>query len=340
MIENLNNFEQRKKDHIHHALNIENQTSHLNNFDKISLVHEALPDLNYQDIEIASKRFGKIVQKPFFISSMTAGHKDAARINHNFLAACSKYSWAMGVGSQRRELMDENAALEWQTLRTKFSGVQLFANIGIAQLITCSLAKIKALVDNIQACGIIIHLNALQECIQPEGTPNFKGAELALEKLITTCEVPVIVKETGCGFSYNTLKRLNNLGVAAVDVSGAGGTHWGRIETSRSKDKLGKCFANWGIDTVSCLRSAAKLKPTYEIWGSGGIRSGLDAAKAIALGASSIGFAKIFLAAGLEKDETAVCSIMRNIEQELTTAMFCSNSSNLSELRGKISDEY
>ena len=340
MSDDYSQFEKRKQDHIELALLNSNQASELNAFDKVSLIHEALPDVNFDEISIASKRFGCPVAKPFMVSSMTAGHRDSVDINRNLMAACAKSGWAMGVGSQRRELTDKDAAYEWQALRHDFKDVCLFSNLGIAQLITTPLSHIQRLTDVLQAKALIIHCNPLQECIQPEGTPTYRGSWQVLADLVEALPLPVVLKETGCGFSHATLSRLNKRGVAAVDVSGLGGTHWGRIEGHRAigepmRHRASETFRNWGIDTVQSVCDAYSLKPTFEIWGSGGVRHGLDAAKLFALGATTVGFAKPMLKAalGFAKD---VEGVMNTIEYELKVAMFCTGCSVLGDLKEKL----
>jgi isopentenyl-diphosphate delta-isomerase len=332
-------FEQRKRDHIQLALMPANQSSELNSFDQFSLIHEALPDINFNEITINSSRFNKPVETPFIVSSMTAGHSNATPINHRLIEACSQSGWAMGVGSQRRELTDKTASFEWDALRRTFPKVRLFSNLGIAQLINTPISAIQQLIDALQAEAIIIHCNPLQEIIQPEGTPDFKGCWDAIERLINTLPIPIVIKETGCGFSKNTLIRLNNLGVAAVDVSGLGGTHWGRIEGHRAiPDSIlhhtANTFRNWGINTLESVKNASAINPSFEIWGSGGVRNGLDAAKLFALGATTVGFAKPMLEAALESTDL-VLNKMAIIEYELKTAMFCTGSLILSDLKEK-----
>ncbi|MDI9819878.1 MULTISPECIES: type 2 isopentenyl-diphosphate Delta-isomerase [unclassified Legionella] len=339
MQDNYNEFEKRKQDHIELALMECNQSSELNTLDAISLVHDALPDIDFHEIKIHSQRFGRVISKPFLVSSMTAGHRDAVNINRNLIEACAASEWAMGVGSQRRELTDSQASYEWKLLRQDFPRAKLFSNLGIAQLITTPLNQVQRLVDSLQAEALIIHCNPLQEAIQPEGTPQFKGCWEALAQLVENLVVPVVVKETGCGFALSTLKRLNDIGVAAVDVSGVGGTHWGRIEGHRAKEgsikqKTAVTFRNWGINTVQSVQNAVSFMPAFEIWGSGGVRHGLDAAKLFALGTSSVGFAKPMLDAALQ-DSQQVYDLMTTIEYELKVAMFCTGSRVLSELKEK-----
>lgn len=340
MTQDYSQFEQRKQDHIQLALMPANQTSEFNPFDRVSLLHEALPDSNFADISLNSHRFNRPVPKPFIVSSMTAGHKHAASINRSLLSACSQSGWAMGVGSQRRELTDIDASGEWSPLRRDFPEVSLFSNLGIAQIIITPLSKVQRLIDSLQAEALIIHCNPLQESIQPEGTPEFKGCWTHLEQLTAKLKVPIVIKETGCGFSKKTLRRLNDIGIAAVDTSGMGGTHWGRIEGHRAihdkiKHQTADTFRNWGIDTVQSIINAVTIQPKFEIWGSGGVRHGLDAAKLFALGATTVGFAKIMLEAAVQSQEE-VLSRMEIIEYELKTAMFCTGSEVISDLREKI----
>jgi isopentenyl-diphosphate Delta-isomerase len=339
MVDDYRQFEQRKQDHIELALMQVNQADELNALDGVVLIHEALPDLDFDEIILTSVRLKKEVKKPFIIGSMTAGHRDAEKINQHLVEACAAQGWAMGVGSQRRELTDKQAAFAWQPLRKAYPNVDLFSNVGIAQLISTPLSAIQALTDALHAEALIIHCNPLQECIQPEGTPFFKGCWDALAALVKALPLPVIVKETGCGFSPKTLARLNDIGVAAVDVSGLGGTHWGRIEGHRAvdsplKQQAATTFRNWGINTVQSVCDARTYAPNLEVWGSGGVRHGLDAAKLLALGASTISFAKPMLQAALDST-AAVIAVMDAIEYELKVAMFCTGSQSLGFLKEK-----
>ncbi len=330
-------FEQRKQDHISLALLQENQATEAHGFDAIELVHEALPDLNFDELSLKSKRLGQEVVSPFMVASMTAGHQRGVAINDHLMSACAITGWAMGVGSQRRELSDETAAEEWRVLRKKYPDVCMYSNIGIAQIIATPIAHLQRLTETLDAAGLIVHCNPLQECIQPEGTPQFKGCWDALAHLVRVFKLPIIVKETGCGFSKETLARLNDLGIAAVDVSGLGGTHWGRIEGQRApgfRQKVSTTFRNWGIDTVRAVCSASDLNPTFEIWGSGGVRHGLDAAKLFALGAHTVAFAKPMLEAAIDSSD-AVVEAMRLIEYELKVAMFCTGSRVVDDLKEK-----
>lgn len=333
-------FEKRKQDHIELALMQANQAYELNGLDAVQLVHEALPDLDFNALDISSTRLGIRVDKPLMVASMTAGHDKAEGVNRHLMAACAQTGWAMGVGSQRRELTDPNASLAWKPLRAAYPEIELYGNLGIAQLITTPLESILRLTEALDARALMIHCNPLQECIQPEGTPQFQGCWDALEALVKNINLPVIVKETGCGFSQSSLRRLHNIGVAAVDVSGLGGTHWGRIEGHRAehepmRQQAAQTFRNWGIDTAQSVRDGKNIASDFEVWGSGGVRHGLDAAKLLALGASTVGFAKPMLKAAMESADDVV-RVMETIEYELRVALFCTGSHNLNELKEKV----
>lgn len=337
--EPVGQFENRKRDHIRLSLSDQNQAIGESGLDRIALIHEALPELDLAQVSLSQTSLKKKHATPFLVSSMTAGHDRSTELNVLLARACEARGWRMGVGSQRRELGDAAAAKEWRDLRKRAPKVALLGNLGLAQLIQSKTSSVEKLVENLEASAMIIHLNALQECLQPEGTPNFRGGLKAIEKLCKTLSVPVIVKETGCGFSRATLKRLKSVGVAAVDVSGLGGTHWGRIEGARNVDasvmfEAAKSLASWGISTVDSVAEAVDLKPKYEIWASGGVRSGLDAAKLLAMGSNTVGFAKPVLEAALNGEE-ALLHRMSVFEYELKTVLFCTGAKNIAELQDK-----
>lgn len=329
------NFEKRKQDHIELAMRPKNQ-SYSSDLERLELIHEAIPDLDFAMIDIAVNSLGRKLSTPFFVSSMTAGHRDAININARLAEAAAATGWAMGVGSQRRELTDDTSALEWKAILKNYPSLELYSNIGIAQVITTELDHIKQLCENLQAKALFIHCNPLQECIQPEGTPQFAGAYQAIEKICKSLEIPVIIKETGCGFSTNTLARLNNMGITAVDVSGFGGTHWGRIEGDRAHNSIQKqtaeSFNNWGISTLASILNTNSLSFKPEIWASGGVRSGLDAAKYLAIGSNRVGIAKPMLEAALTSVENII-ETMQCFEYQLKTALFCTGSSNIQALQ-------
>ena len=330
------NYSQRKQDHISLALKDKNVQGE-NGLSKIRLIHEALPELNLDDISLSASILGQKVSTPFFVSSMTGGFPEASKINFTIAQACARRGWMMGVGSQRKGLEDSQALQEWLDIKNKFPEVLFLGNLGISQLIHTPLKKVETLVQSLGATAMVIHTNALQEALQPEGTPQFQGGIQALKELSAHLSVPVILKETGCGFSYKTLKNLCGLGLKAVDISGYGGTHWGRIEGDRiSSEDIRKqashTYSNWGNSTLDSLLEADQLEnKDFEVWASGGLKTGLDAAKCLALGANAVGFAHIILKQA-QLGEKNLEDQMFLLEHELKIALFCTGSQNISEL--------
>lgn len=330
-------FESRKADHLRLALDPAMEAAGESGFDRVQLPHEALPELNFADVDLSTDFFGYAAASPFFVSSMTAGHQNGEALNLTLARAASARRWPMGLGSQRRELTDSSAKSEWKRLRRLAPNGFFLSNLGLSQLIVTKPAKVLELVEALEAGALIIHTNPVQEALQPEGTPQFKGGLKALEKICKESPVPVVLKETGCGFSKETLKRVANIGLAAIDVSGYGGTHWGRIEGGRAaaaspQRTAAHTFRGWGISTVESLEAAASVKTKAEIWASGGVRSGLDGAKAIAMGARKVGFAKPALEAALQ-GEAALAAWMERIEFELKVALFCTGEETPASLR-------
>ncbi|HWU43379.1 MAG TPA: type 2 isopentenyl-diphosphate Delta-isomerase [Bdellovibrio sp.] len=351
MKESTNQFELRKRDHIRIALDPRSQTDGQSGLDSIQMIHEALPDMDFKEVDISTSFFfsnfsnsansstSQKLSSPIFISSMTAGHEQGQQINEALARLSDRRQILMGVGSQRRELEDANASEEWRRVRKQAPRARLLGNIGITQLIQTPLDKIRRLIEATEALAFFVHVNPLQEALQLEGTPSFKNSLQAIENLVRLAGVPIILKEVGCGFSVETLKRLNNTGIFAVDVSGKGGTHWGRVEGYRSPEEemmyqVAQTFQNWGVSTVQSLLNAKEARGPYEIWASGGVRSGLDVAKLLALGAQKVGVAQPFLQAALQGDE-ALESLLHRLEMELKITMFCTGCRTLQDLQTK-----
>lgn len=330
-------FENRKKDHIRLALSSSTQAEGMSGLSQVRLLHEALPELDFQDINLGCDFFGERSASPLFISSMTAGHTGSLDLNLILARVAERRGWCLGVGSQRRELFDSTAHQEWIRIRKACPDVLLMGNIGLSQIIRTKPSEIQRLVEAMQAVAIFVHTNPLQECLQPEGTPLFKGGYEALEALVKCLGVPVVLKETGCGFSKKTLSRLVGIGLSAVDISGLGGTHWGRIEGARSPrnsvlERAAVTFQNWGSSTVASMLAAHELDTDYAVWASGGVRSGLDAAKLFALGAEKVGLAQPILVAAMNGDEALDFELQR-LEFELKTALFCTGCRSIDELQ-------
>jgi len=243
----------------------------------------------------------------------------------------------MGVGSQRGQIEEKSKAKEWEKIRKSCPDVILLGNLGLAQLIKSSKEQILSLIESLLAQGMIIHLNPLQEVLQKEGTAQFKGGLKALESLAQYSPVPVIVKETGCGFSKKVLDELNHIGLSAVDLSGMGGTHWGRIE-GLSYEKgdsffgIGESFSNWGVSTAQSLYYSQEKPRDYEVWASGGFKTGVEACKALAMGACFVGFGRTILKA-LNEGERALDQVMSRLEYELKVSLFCTGSSCIKDLQ-------
>ena len=338
MCELMKDFEKRKKEHILLSLDETNQASAPFS---LQLRHEALPEINFDEVSLEQTIFQNLTLKtPVFISSMTAGHNDSCAINTRLAQSAQKRGWLMGVGSQRRELEDTDSTYsEWKEIRKKAPHVKLMGNIGLSQVINSSFDSIKKLLESLEAQALIIHTNPLQEALQRNGTPFFKGGLKALENTCKKLSVPVILKEVGCGFSAETLARLDNIGLYAVDVSGRGGTHWGRIEQKRWDSdslsyKVAETFKDWGISTEDSLLACENINSDYKVWASGGIRSGKDIALCLALGSEMVGIAQPMMKAALIS-ETHLEEKMEQIEDELKIALFCTGSQNIKQIQSK-----
>lgn len=331
-------FSQRKKDHIEISLRDESQ-AFSDQFTKIKFKHNAIPEIDFEEVSLNTEVFGQEISSPLFVSSMTLGHEGAAGLNHTILKACRQKGWMMGVGSQRRQLFDSEASKECEVLRDEFSDVVKFGNIGLSQLIETSVDQVEALVNSLGAKFMVVHCNPLQEVIQPEGTPQFKGGLKALESLCSKLTIPVVLKETGCGFSKENFESLKQTGLSAIDVSGKGGTHWGRVEGHRMESnqmgyQVAESFSQWGITTIDSLNNGVESGIETELWASGGVRNGLQAAKLMALGAKKVGFAKPILESALKGEDNLV-QLMERFDYELKVALFCLGKKNVESLVGK-----
>lgn len=336
MKENPTQFEKRKKEHITLSLSDATQGLGEAQWEKYQLKHEAFPELNFKEVDTSTSFFSCDLSSPLFISSMTAGHEQGELINTRLAGLSERKQILMGVGSQRKELQDPAASQEWKKIRRSYPRALLMGNVGITQVITHDTSEIQRLVDALEAKALIVHTNPLQEALQAEGTPDFRGGLQAIEKLTHQLSVPVIVKEVGFGFSSHTLKQLNKTGIAAVDVSGKGGTHWGRIEGLRAQDPIlaeaSLTFSNWGQSCLEVLQGAQELSLDYSLWASGGVRNGLDAAKALSLGAQFVGLAQPFLKAALVSEEN-LDQLFEKLQLELRIALFCTGSENVVALQ-------
>ncbi|WP_290810791.1 type 2 isopentenyl-diphosphate Delta-isomerase [Halovivax sp.] len=328
----------RKDDHIRIIEEEDVETSGTG-FADVELVHEALPEIHRDEVDTAVSLLGRELAAPIVIESMTGGHPNTTAINRALAEAAQETGIAMGVGSQRAGLeLDDADLLESYTIvRDVAPEAFLYGNVGAAQLLEYDVADVERAVEMIEADAMAVHLNFLQEAVQPEGDVDARGCLEAIERVADGLSVPVIVKETGNGISRSTAERLTDAGVDAVDVAGKGGTTWSGIEAYRARAvgasrqaEVGERFRAWGVPTAVSTIEAAEVHDC--VIASGGVRSGLDVAKAIALGARAGGLAKPFLGpAGRGTD--AVVDLIETLKLELTTAMFVTGSRTVAELR-------
>lgn len=329
--------ETRKVDHIRINLEKDVQFPRLTTgLERFRFMHQALPEINLDDINTQISLFGKTLSAPIVISSMTGGTEMARSINENLAQAAQAHGLAMGVGSQRAAI--ENPALaDTYRVRHLAPDILLFANIGAVQLnYHYGPEQCQRAVDMIQADALILHFNVLQEAVQPEGDTNFAGLLRKVEQVCKALPVPIIAKEVGWGFSERNIRDLVQAGVAAIDVAGSGGTSWSEVEYHRAPTafhaRVASCFADWGIPTADAVRYAVRAGAKLPIIASGGLRNGLDIAKCIALGAQLGALAGPFLkAADISAD--AVDQLARELIAQLRIAMLCSGASNLAQLQ-------
>lgn len=305
-------------------------------FADVHLVHEALPEIHRDEIDTSIEFLGAELAAPILIESMTGGHPNATAINRALATAAAETGVAMGVGSQRAGLEDDSTVESFAVVREAAPDAFVFGNLGAAQLVEYDLATVERAVEMIDADAMAVHLNFLQEAVQPEGDVDARGCLDAVERVAADLSVPVLVKEAGNGISRETARRLSEAGVDAIDVAGKGGTTWAGVEAHRAKaageprgQRLGTLFREWGIPTVPSLVESCEVHPT--VIASGGVRTGIDVAKAIALGATAGGAAKPFLApAGDGAD--AVVRTVEDFVADLETAMFVTGAATVEEL--------
>lgn len=311
----------RKADHIRLALERRMQLEH-SYFEDWRIEHDALPEIDLAAVDTSIELLGKRLSAPLLISCMTGGTEVASQINRNLALAAERTGIAVGVGSQRKALEDQGTT-ESFLVREAAPSVPLLANLGAVQLnYGFGLAECRRAVEMIAADALVLHLNPVQEAIQPEGQCDFSGLLDRMGEVAAGLEVPVIAKEVGNGISGRLAEELAARGIAIVDTAGLGGTSWSRIEAARAGDvELGELFAGWGLPTPESIRQCSRV-PGVTVIGSGGVRNGVDAAKAIALGASAVGMAFPFLAAATRSPEDVVAKIERTV-RELKIAMFC-----------------
>ena len=309
----------------------------LTGFERWEFVHNALPEINFADISTETSFLSKRLEMPFLISAMTGGYPDAKRINRILAEACEECRVAMGVGSQRQALQNAAFHSSFSVVRKAAPTIPIIGNIGAAEVAKMKGAdRLQKLIDLIEADAIAIHLNALQEFLQPEGNPEFGGVLKGIEHICRTIHIPVIVKEIGSGISRTVAQKLVDAGVTIIDVAGAGGTSWAGVEILRRRKSSLSEFWDWGIPTADALCDVVSLRathPTLCIIASGGIAHGLDAAKAYALGADMIGSARPVLQQLFANGNKGVLNFINEWQRSFRGAMFLTSCSVLDDLR-------
>lgn len=327
----------RKLEHINIINSDEQVDRRKNYFDAIHLKHRALPELDLNDIDTSITFMGKHLSFPLLISSMTGGSQEVVQqINKNLAIAAEATHVALGVGSQRVMFTHPEAKSSFE-IRQHAPTTLLFANLGAVQLnYGFGLDHCNQAIDAVGADALYFHLNPLQEAVQPEGDVDFSGLTNKISGIASLLEKPVIVKEVGAGISYSDAQLLVNKGIKYIDVAGSGGTSWSRIENFRrdekDSDNLGLLFQDWGNPTPLALRDLQAFKDQIHVVASGGIRSGLDMAKAVILGASLAGLAKPFLKPAMESPD-AVISVIQKLKREFTVAMFLLGMQNIDTMK-------
>ncbi len=329
--------DKRKADHI--RINLEEDVDFkklTNGLEAYHFMHQALPELDLATISTTTEVLGKTLRTPLLISSMTGGTAKAREINRTLAAGAQATGMAMGLGSMRAGIEDPALESTYQ-VRDVAPDILLFANLGAVQLnYGYGISQCQRAVEMIEADALILHLNPLQEAVQPEGDGNFAGLLDKIEAICRHLSVPVVAKEVGWGFSREAARQLANAGVAAIDVAGAGGTSWSQVEMYRAPTarhaRIAGAFIDWGIPTADSIRYCREAAPHLPIFASGGIRDGIEAAKCIALGASLVGLAGEFLRAADRDGIEGVVELSDTISQELRVAMFCAAAGDLHNL--------
>jgi len=329
----------RKKEHLdiasNYSVNFQETTTGFENF---HFVHNALPEINLEDVDISTKFLGYDLKSPMIICSMSGGEEKSERLNKELATAANRSGIALALGSLRPALQHPESLKSYHVARQYAPDIPLLANLGATQLVTEYKTKhISKVLQQIEVDAISIHLNPLQEALQPEGEPYYNGVSRAIEILRETLPYPVIIKEVGFGLSLDVIKRLQKIGIQWVDIAGAGGTSWSRIEHFRTEQKdqraIAAQFFEWGIPTVESILAASKI-PQLHIIASGGIDSGLKFAKAIALGAELAGAAMPFLQARKSGGIDEICELIKIYSETLRISMFCTGCRNLLEFKG------
>lgn len=333
----------RKREHLELAASSRSQSEITPGWEDIHLVASSLPETNMVDVEIGLNLCGHELRAPFVIASMTGGHPDAEPINRGLALAAQELGVAIGSGSQRAALQNPELAHTYEVIREVAPQAVVLANIGVCQLVDqngeqpLSRGEIETAIGMLDAQFLAVHLNVVEEVIQPEGDSNLIGLVDALAEVVSSSTVPVVAKETGAGMSREIANRLVDSGIAVLDVGGAGGTSFARIESERAAQRgdirsarIGQTFGDWGIPTATSILEVREAGAP--VVATGGVRSGLDAAKALSLGASAVGLGRPVLKAAMDGPQAVIDEMSAFIE-ELRLALLLTGSRNLADLR-------
>lgn len=327
----------RKDDHIRINLDEDVQFPRVTSgLERLRFMHQALPELDLEAVDTRTTLFGKSLSSPLLISSMTGGTERARQINLTLAEAAKSAGIALGLGSLRAALEDPALAATYEVRRVA-TNILLFANLGAVQLnYGYGLEQCQRAVDMVGADALILHFNALQEAVQPEGDSRFSGLLARVEAICRGLAVPVVAKEVGWGFSPQAARQLADAGVAAIDVAGSGGTSWSEVEYHRAPTaqhaNVARAFADWGIPTADSLRYVREAVPGLPVFASGGLRDGVDIAKCIALGADLGGMAGPFLQAAVQSVD-AVNKLIWELSTQLRVAMFAAGAADIAALK-------
>ncbi len=329
--------QQRKSDHIRINLQEDVNFKHVSTgFERYHFVHCALPGCNLEDVDTSATLLDKRLAAPLIISSMTGGTPEASAVNQRLAEAAQAAGVGMGLGSQRAAIEDP-ALADTYCVRHIAPSILLLANLGAVQLNRgYGPDECRRAVEMVGADALILHLNPLQEALQPEGETDFAGLLSRIELVCRALEVPVVVKEVGWGISEQVARQLADAGVTAIDVAGAGGVSWSQVEmhraTTERQRQVAAAFADWGIPTAESLQMACRGAPGLPIIASGGLRDGIQIAKAIALGAAACGIAGPFLRAA-SRSTAAVAELIAVLMTQLRVAMFAVGAADIPALQ-------
>ena len=327
----------RKKEHLELCLtdsvSFKNKTT---GFEKYDFLHFAISEVDITKINFETKFLKKKINYPFLISCMTGGIDASESINAKLSVAANELNIALGVGSQRQALENKSFHNTYKVIRQNAPGIPILGNIGAAQIaLMKNFKNVQYLADLIHADAMVVHLNPAQELMQPEGDILQKGLLKNIGKLVKLLNVPVIIKEVGSGISKSAAKKLLEIGASGIDIAGAGGTSWTGVEILRNNGNNSHDFWDWGLPTSYCIREVYHLKKKYKfiLIGSGGINSGVEAAKAFALGADIIASARVILQQLNKKGTEGVVELIKNWFDSVQKVMYLTGSSSLQELR-------